>query len=423
MAKESNAPKKETNSTLKGCYGSHLRNSEVKNWLVDNLKDNMSRDKERITFSIWGAPGCSKTTLVKSLKNEQVEFNGKKYDGYEIVDIPLAQIEEMGDILGLPAEMMLIEKEGKQKWILTQNAVIQYHINAGWTMVDSVAPVTVNTPPAWVPKEERPGVILFDDGNRASQRIMKGLMQLVQDYRTVSWSIPKGWSIVFTGNPDNRFNQVTSMDTAQLTRMKHVTLVPDALEWATWATSNNIDSRLVSFVLRYPEMMIGSERTNPRTLAEFGKALRRFPNLAGDSLKLAYNEANASLDSDTVEVMMVFFQRAVELVIEPIEILENYEKKAKQEISRLMKQAEPRIDIINVINDRLYAHIVSDNYEFKESHVKNVQEWILNDDLPKDTGYAFVRRLAYSDKPYKKKFLSGNDKLLEIVRLGFGKAF
>ena len=54
----------------------------------------------------------------------------------------------------------------------------------------------------WVPKEEKPGIILFDDGNRASPRILKGMMQLIQDYRTISWSIPDGWTILFfTGNP------------------------------------------------------------------------------------------------------------------------------------------------------------------------------------------------------------------------------
>lgn len=422
MAKEIKDEKK-VNDQYKGCYGSQMKNSEVKQWLLDNIKDNMAREKERITYSIWGLAGVGKTTLVKNLKKEKVTFNGKTFDGFEIIDIPLAQIEEMGDILGLPTEMMMVEKENQQKWILTQNAVIQYHLSTGWKISDTVAPVTINTPPAWVPKEERPGIILFDDGNRASQRIMKGLMQLVQDYRTVSWKIPKGWSIVFTGNPDNRFNQVTSMDNAQLTRMKHVTFVPDAVEWATWATSNEIDDRLISFVLRYPEMMNGRERTNPRTLAEFGRALKRYKNLDGEEFKKATHEAHASLDSETVEVMMVFLKRSVELVIDPKDIIEDYEKNAKKEVKRLMSKEEPRIDIVNVINDRLYAYIVSDAYTFKDSHIKNIQGWLLDENLPKDTAYAFVRRLAYSDSPHKRKMLAGNDELLEIVSIGFGKMF
>lgn len=94
-------------------------------------------------------------------------------------------------------------------------------------------------------------------------------MQLVQDYRTISWRIPRGWTIVFTGNPDNRYNQVTTMDTAQLTRMKHITLEVDAKEWAIWAQENKIDKRGINFVLRYPEMN-ESPRGRPQQGAPLG---------------------------------------------------------------------------------------------------------------------------------------------------------
>lgn len=360
-----------------------------------------------------------KTSLVKSLANTPVEWNGKKYDGFKVVDIPLAQIEEMGDILGYPVEEIKFTKDGRTKWIKAVDSLIRQFLDSGWDTDGEQR--TIYAPPSWVPKDECPGIILFDDGNRASQRIMKGLMQLVQDYRTISWSIPNGWTIVFTGNPDNRFNQVTSMDSAQLTRIKHVTMEPDATEWAVWAENNGIDERLISFVLRYPEMMVGSERTNPRSLAEFGRALKRFPILDGESYKKCLVEAYASLDNATVETMFVFFQKSAELVIEPKDILEDYEKNARNQLEKLMvNRKEPRVDIVNVVNDRLYAYIVSDNYKFDKSHVANVQSWILDKNLPKDTAYAFVRRLCYSNSPYKRQLLSGNKALLDIVKIGLG---
>ena len=402
---------------LKGCYGSHIHPSQVKDWLVDNIMENMNRNP-RITLNIWGAPGCSKTDVVKSLAHTPVEWNGKKYEGFQIVDIPLAMVEEMGDLLGFPVEEIKFYKDGKTKWIKAVDSLIKRFMEDGWDTDGEQR--TIYAPPSWVPKEERPGVLLFDDGNRASQRILKGMMQLVQDYRTISWSIPNGWTIVFTGNPDNRFNQVTSMDTAQLSRMKSVTLEPDAVEWSVWAENNGIDKRLISFVLRYPEMMVGSERTNPRSLAEFGRALKRFPVLDGESYKKCLVEAYASLDNSTVETMMVFFQRSAELVIDPADILDDYEKNAKKQLERLMNKQEPRIDIVNVVNDRLYAYIVSDNYKFDQKHVKNVQSWILDKNLPKDTAYAFVRRLCYSDSPYKRQMLSGNKDLMNIVKIGIG---
>ena len=94
---------------FEGCYGDYILTSEVKRWLLDNLLDNMSRDI-RITLNIWSAPGVGKTTLVKSLEKEPVEWRHKKWDGFRIIDIPLAQIEEMGDKLSEDDKKSLEEK-------------------------------------------------------------------------------------------------------------------------------------------------------------------------------------------------------------------------------------------------------------------------------------------------------------------------
>ncbi|MDD2498907.1 MAG: hypothetical protein PHY90_12390, partial [Desulfitobacteriaceae bacterium] len=288
----------------RGCYGDKCKPSEIKQWLLSAVTDNFGR-KNRFTVNIWGAPGGGKTSLVKSLKNEKITFKGKEFDGVEVIDIPLAQIEEMGDILGLPETFIEVEKDGEKKMVMRD--YFSSYEKAGW-LPTNTRPKTLYAPPSWVPTEAKPGIILFDDGNRASQRIMKGLMQLVQDYRTISWEIPEGWTIVFTGNPDNRFNQVTSMDTAQLTRMKHVTFQVDAKEWAKWATENELDNRGINFILRYPEMIVGSERTNPRTLAEFFYVLKKYPNLDGDNYRKALCDANSLLDEETVTTMFVFFK-------------------------------------------------------------------------------------------------------------------
>jgi len=403
---------------LKGCYGSRLIPSKVKSWLVANILDNIGR-KDKITLNVMGAPGTSKTAVVKSLATTPVDWNGRHYDGFRIVDIPLAQIEEMGDVLGYPVEEIRMEKDGASRWIKAVDSLIRDHMEKGWTTDGEQR--TIYAPPSWVPKDEVPGVLLFDDGNRASQRIMKGLMQLVQDYRTISWSIPNGWTIVFTGNPDNRLNQVTSMDSAQLTRMKFVTMVPDAKEWSVWAQNNGIDPRLISYVLKYPEMMVGPNRTNPRSLAEFGRALNRFPKLDQEGMKNCLVEAHASLDGETVTSLVIFFQREMDLVMEPVDILEHFEEKHVGEyLEKLKKNDPPRIDIMNVVNDRLYAYMVSDGYEFKKEHVANFHLWVLNDNLPREIGYSLCKRLIFSRMPYRQQFMSDKDKkMMEFVNMGF----
>lgn len=405
---------------LKGCYGSEVKPSEVKRWLIDNIMANAKRDR-RITLNIWSAPGVGKTSIVKSLEKIPVDWNGKHYDGFEVVDIPLAQIEEMGDILGFPVEEILLTKDKEEKWIKAVDSLISKHMKEGWEPTERQR--TQYAPPAWVPKEAKPGVLLFDDGNRASQRIMKGLMQLVQDYRTISWSIPAGWTIVFTGNPDNRTNQVTGMDTAQLTRMKHITLQPDAHEWIKWAEGQKdsdgmplIDGRLISYIGKYPEMMIGKERTNPRSLEEFGRALTQFPKLEGDALRLCTIEANASLDEETVASLMSFLVHEAEFILEPMQIL-NGKVDIPSTIKEYMNRTEPRIDVINIITERLYATLISNTYKFENKHVKNLQAWLTCDGLPKDLAHFFMKRLMKENEELARKFAYRNQALTALLQL------
>lgn len=61
---------------MKGCYGSEVKPSQVKQWLIDNIMDNIGRET-KITLNIMSCPGCVfKDTLitVKKISND----NGHK---------------------------------------------------------------------------------------------------------------------------------------------------------------------------------------------------------------------------------------------------------------------------------------------------------------------------------------------------------
>ena len=109
--KEENKHNNLISEALKGCYGSQVHPSAVKQWLIDNIMDNTERKGPRVTLNVMGAPGTSKTALVKSLATTPIEYNGKKFDGFEIIDIPLAMLEEMGDLIGFPEVFVEMERE------------------------------------------------------------------------------------------------------------------------------------------------------------------------------------------------------------------------------------------------------------------------------------------------------------------------
>ena len=173
--------------------------------------------------------GIGKTQLIK----EYAQRNG-----YHFRYIAPAQFEEMGDLVGMPK---ITTKESGH----TETSIV---------------------PPSWVPQQDGPGIFLIDDVNRADDRILRGIMQLLQDHELVSWKLPSKWMIVLTANPDGGDYSVTPMDDAMLTRMMHVTLEFDVKSWAKWAELSNVDPRGIAFVLAYPEIVTGGRRQFLRNL-------------------------------------------------------------------------------------------------------------------------------------------------------------
>lgn len=417
--------KEKKSNQYEGCYGSIVKSPEVITWLENLCQDNMRHQElglPRWTGNIWGKAGSGKTAVVKDFKNRKVTFRGKEYDGYQIVDIPVAMVEEMGELLGLPESFVEMEKDGNTKWILKD--YVDNMIANGWTPTGK-SPVTKNAPPTWVPTEERPGILLFDDGNRASPRILKGLMQLVQDYRTISWELPAGWTIVFTGNPDTAEYSVTTQDCAQLTRMRHITMKLDVREWVNWATENGVDGRGIGFALKYPEMIEdGGERTNLRTYTEFCRCLERYPDKLNDAQRKALLiDGNSLLDEEIVSTFITFMEVDMKLVIDPEKILED-SKFTLNEVKKLMCDKEPRIDIISITCNRLVSYILSSGYQMKPEHIKNFQDFITceNDNgefcIPKDISQCIMRQITSSKRHELFKFVMGNKTIMDWCKEG-----
>jgi len=419
-----------------GCYGAKCSGNQIIDWITTLCSDNFDKDEngqKRWAGSIWGMSGLSKTAVVESFANRPVNYKGKQYDGYEVISIPVAQVEEMGDILGVPEDFIEMEKDGKKQFVLVEAVVLQSMRDKGWDFVDNAKPITRNCPPDWVPTSEKPGIILFDDGNRASIRILKGMMQLVQDYKTISWSIPKGWTIIFTGNPDQQDFIVATQDKAMITRQRHITMVPDIKEWAVWAESNGVDARGINFLMKYPEQIYAGERTNLRTLTEFFYCLKRHKDLIvqdAEGKKMnntdVYRDGMACIDENVVTDFFIFATRDMNLVIEPEKILNDYDGKRDGEaipelLDKLInKGSEPRVDILSVTVERLFAYMISDNYKVNELdattltlHKSNFQKLLLNPNVPQGLSYSLMRRVNAYEKI--KNYLQGNKGLVKMI--------
>lgn len=350
-------------------YGTKSNANEVEHFIDHLLKISRKAEREgrkRIPICIWGRHGIGKTELVEQYaKNNEYAF---RY-------IAPAQFEEMGDLLGMPK--------------VTHDE-------------------TIFVAPEWVPKSNGPGILLIDDVNRADDRILRGIMQLLQNYELVSWKLPPDWHIILTANPDGGDYSVTPMDDAMITRMMHITMTFDAKAWAKWATKAGIDERGITFVLLYPEIVNG-ERTTPRTLVQFFESIAEISDLKND-IPLIQTLANACLDTTAATTFISYIHNNLSELIWPKEITKStdFQHEIEQRLRDLVlqKPETPRIDILATICNRLIHHITLGNTILDTNAIKNIQQFLLIDFLPNDIRLGMLQDIVISNKPELKQILS-----------------
>ncbi|MCB9296097.1 MAG: AAA family ATPase [Lewinellaceae bacterium] len=341
-------------------YGTRAKAGEVVAFVKHVLQANIraeARGQRKTPICIWGKHGIGKTEIVQTLAHEL---------GYQFRYIAPAQFEEMGDLVGMPS------------------------IEQGRTVFRS---------PEWVPSGEGPGILLIDDVNRADDRILRGIMQLLQNFELVSWKLPPKWQIVLTANPDGGDYSVTPMDDAMVTRMMHITLEFDPKEWAKWAEQNGIDSRGIDFVLTYPEVVTGL-RTTPRTLVQFFETIAEIGNL-GANLGLVRTLADSCLDQNTAATFIAFVNQELRALLKPQEICDarDFGQDVEAPLRAVVQKQSLRVDILATICTRLANYLTLAERPLAGRQLQNVIAFVKLDFLPNDIRLTLAQDLADPGKP------------------------
>jgi hypothetical protein len=344
-------------------YGARVHAGEVQRLIEHGLDVMLQHTDERPTpICIWGTHGIGKTELVRDLAQSR---------GCQFVYVAPAQFEEMGDLLGMPT---IMDEKAKGK-------------------------VTRFVAPDWVPQAEGPGILLLDDVNRADDRILRGIMQLLQNYETISWKMPAKWLIVLTANPDGGDYSVTTLDDAMLTRMLHVTMEFDVKAWARWAERARVDERGVHFVLTYPELVTG-RRTTPRSLVQFFNSIRPLDDLR-EHLPLLKLLGDACLDENTTQAFINFINLNLDHLPNPEEILgaDDFEKVAER-VERVTQDGDTkRLDVLSVVTTRVINYLLTRRAEPNAKEMDNLKKFVLLDTIPNDLRLAMARDLVQSKRP------------------------
>ena len=211
-----------------------------------------------------------KTTLIEDIAKER---------GMTMCKVNLAQLEEIGDLVGMPI------KEYEVAWV--ENGQVKQtrwmpesqtkHLDLRLKLTGKIR--MSYAPPAWLPMDENPnGTIVFlDDYTRANSMFMQATMEIINTASYISWKLPKYTSIVLSSNPDDGQFSVTSLDNAQKTRFINFNVKFNIEDWAKWAEEAEIDGRAINFELYYGNEIFKKhnnvQTVNPRSYTTFCKAI------------------------------------------------------------------------------------------------------------------------------------------------------
>ena len=318
---------------------------------------------------IWGEHGIGKTALVKSY----AEANG-----FAFKMLSPAEFEEMGDLTGLP------------------------FIEDG---------MTVFAPPSWIPKESGPGILLIDDFNRGDERLMRGMMPLIETGKMTTWELPKQWLIVLTANPDNGDYSVTPIDDALMTRMMHVEMEFSMASWMTWAERNKLDQRGIDFAQKHGQLF-SNQRYRQSTPRTFTQLLNKMEGIdsSEESEPLLRVLMYAHLDEEVAKRFLNYVMgiELEEMTAKDILFAHDFEGDVLSKLIVLSEKTPFPSDVFAKICKGLSSSILDKKLKFDAMMIDNLRSFVMLEFLPGAQRFQLIKAMLIS--PHRKVKMMAKEK-------------
>lgn len=176
-----------------------------------------------------GSPGCGKSAIVHQLAEEY---------GMKVIDVRLAQCDPT-DLLGFPD--------------------IDRATNKARYVPMSIFPVEGDE----VPEGYNGWLLFLDEFNSADRGVQKAAYKLVLDRMIGEFKLHSKVAIICAGNLDTDNAIVEEMSTALQSRLVHLEMTVDHEKWLEWATKNNLDHRITSFIRFKPDNLYSFKPDHP----------------------------------------------------------------------------------------------------------------------------------------------------------------
>lgn len=187
----------------------------LKDQIITLLKAQGVVPKIPVPF-IWGPPGGGKTDLGEAIATEL---------GYQYIDVRLTHYDE-SVVAGFPYLTPVTAKG-----------------------FDAEAQMMKSGYPWWVVKaHNQPTIIVFDELNRANQKVRDPMLQVLCERRLGEYSFPDHVKMVACGNlGEEDGTEVDSLDNAHLNRFAHFDWKPTTKQWVNWGEANDLNPCIMAF--------------------------------------------------------------------------------------------------------------------------------------------------------------------------------
>ena len=381
------------------------------NHIIENNRFLQKESKPPVAIEVVGESGIGKTsTIVELAKENNLDF----------VKLNLAQIEELGDLVGFPVRQFQMYKEVKVKasndglnYTAAQRAAASKDVAnmttkkvGQWVDELAVSEYLKNgfkmtgknrmsyCAPEWISDKKQGGILLLDDWNRADVRFIQAVMELIDRQTYISWSLPKDWHIILTANPDNGDYMVNSIDSAQKTRYITANLKFDVDVWARWAEEANIDTRCINFLLLNPELV--TQETNARSITTFFNSISSFDSFE-DNLAMIQMIGEGSVGSEFASMFTMFINNRLDKIVTPKELLTDQdESKIINKLKSSIGTGDSyRADIASILATRLanYSIVYSKENSVTADIVTRLEKLCTGDYFTNDLKYLVVRTI------------------------------
>ena len=357
--------------------------------IITNNRHLQAGGKKPVAIEVVGESGIGKTTSIMDMTAKH---------GLDFVKLNLAQIEELGDLVGFPIKQfqMWTTKEGKKigKWV--DEVAVNDHSKLGFQTTGKSR--MSYSAPEWIADKKQGGVLLLDDWNRADTRFIQACMELVDRQTYISWTLPKDWHIILTANPDNGDYMVNSVDSAQKTRYITANLKFDIDVWARWAEENEIDTRCINFLLMHPELV--TQETNARSISTFFNSISSIKSFE-DQLPLIQMIGEGSVGNEFASMFTTFINNKLDKLVTPKEIVLGKAEEIMPKLTECIgKDDNYRADIASLLATRVANFSVA--YSKTDTVTQKMQERLIKlctgSHFTNDLKYLVVRTIFNGNK-------------------------